>query len=235
MERMYSAQEVIENLKPIISERECLRRELNLSKQAIKEYELQIIELHRLLTKTQRQLSVENPTRQSTGALCRAFLGTWRVSPSEYPALIPVETAWAHGHLQQALSQMPALLQREDLGHRHRINARLLYSAILHDSARDIETALKYAEEALQLALDHRLYELVGKAHFHRGLCHYLLSEPANAKWCLILASRLEGHEDIIEEIRAKLEELLNALPKNDPKRSVSAKLNFFGCSGTDR
>ena len=66
------------------------------------------------------------------------------------------------------------------------------------------------------------------KAQFHRGLCYSYLCEPAKAKWCFVLASHLEDHEQTIRECQQIAERQVNDLPMGDPKKSVTSDFKFF-------
>lgn len=222
-------------LQQIINERDYLRKELALAKQSILELEFQNIELYRMLTNAHKQLYLHDPTRISTVSSPKSWIGTWQTSPEEFPALTGVENTWRNGHLQRALSQMPQMLERKDFGHRHRVNARLLYSALIQTSGGNYHAALHYAEEGLRIASEFKLHELAGKAQFHRGLCYLYLSEPAKAKWCFILASHLQDHAQTIEECQTKTENQIHGLPLSDPKRSIGTDFKFFCHSETDK
>lgn len=226
-------EEIERDLHKIIGEREELRKErdeirmeLRCAKIAVVELENQNVELDRMLKIAHSQLSEHIPKRSATPA---PNIGTWLSSPEEYPGLCAAENMWRNGRLQQALSQMPTLIEREDFGVRHQINARLLLSALIQSSSHDFQVALQWAEEALRMASqEQQLLDLAGKAQFHRGLCYYYLGEYANAKWCLSLASLLEGHEQWVLDFQQKVEQYLEELPEGDAKRSVSAGFKFF-------
>lgn len=225
MEKLPESQEILAALKSIVSERDALRNELSIARQTITELELQNTEFDRLLTKAHKQFYTLDPHKKPVCPPRKSWIGTWLSSPLDYPSLTPVEEVWRNGHLQQALTMMPALLAREDLGEYHHVNCRLLYSALIQSSGSDFLIALQYAEGALKIATDQKLHQLVGKAHFHRGLCYLYMGEPAKAKWCFILSSHLDYHEMIIEECRISAEKEVNALPDDDPKRSATFRL----------
>lgn len=233
-ETVIESHEVKAALHQLINERDHFRKELAIALQAIDELQFQIIEFDRLLANAHRQLYIHDPRRASRSALPKNWIGVWQSSPQEFPALVCVEDAWRNGHLQSALNQMPTMLERSDFGHQHRVNARLLYSAMISSSGANFPIALQYAEEALQLASKYRLHELAGKAQFHRGLCYFYLSEPAKAKWCFILASHLKDHAETIQDCQLRAEQQVNALPMGDPKRSISSDFKFFCHYETD-
>ena len=162
MATLVKTQEVKAALQRIIHERNHFQKELAIAKEAINELQFQIIEFNRLLANAHKQLYIHDPKRLSRSILPKTWIGTWQSSPQEYPALTSVEETWRNGHLQTALNQMPGMLDREDFGNHHRINARLLYSAMISSSGANLPIALHYAEEALQLASTYRLHELAG-------------------------------------------------------------------------
>lgn len=227
MQDLPGNQEILAALKSIVSEREALRHELAIAKQTITELELQNIEFDRLLNNAHKHFYSPDPDKGSVSPPPKGWIGTWLSSPLENPALFPVEEAWRHGHLQQALAMLPALLIHEDLGEYHHVNCRLLYSALIQSTGSELSIALRYAEEALQIATDQKLHQLVGKAHFHRGLCYLYMGEPANAVWCFILSSHLDRHERIIDSCRRVAEKEVEALSEDDPKRSANFGLSL--------
>jgi tetratricopeptide (TPR) repeat protein len=221
-------------LLKIVRERDELRIELAHAKTAIIELENQNVEYDRLLSNANNQLYESDPKRFAILAP-QEWIGTWQCDPEHYPALVPIEKVWRNGHLQQALNMMPAMLERKDFGVRHRINARILFSALIQCSGDNFRVACQYAEEALQIASEAQIHELAGKAQFHRGLCYYFLSEWANAKWCLHLASHLKDHAQTISECREKAERNLDLLPEDDPKRNVTPGFKMFCYSKFDK
>lgn len=219
---------IVREREELRNERDEIRIELRYAKTAVLELEKQNLELDRMLKIAQSQLSEHVPKHSSTPAP-KVSIVTWLSSPEEYPGLWPVENMWRNGHLQQALSQMPTLIEREDFGVRHQINARLLLSTMIQSSSHDYQLALQWAEEALRMAAEEQqLLDLAGKAQFHRGLCYYYLGEYANAKWCLTLVSHLEDHEQWVLDFQQKVQQYLDDLPEGDAKRSVSAGFKFF-------
>ena len=219
---------IIRERNELRKERGNIRTELLYAKIAVVELEKQNLELERMLKIAQSQLS-EHVPKCSWPEAPKVSIGTWISSPDEYPGLWPVEKMWRNGHLQRALSQMPTLIEREDFGVRHQVNARLLLSAMIQSSSHTYPDALRWAEEALQMASqDQQLLDLAGKAQFHRGLCYYYLGEYGNAKWCLKLVSHLEDHEQWVLDFQLKVEQYLKDLPEGDANRSVSAGFKFF-------
>ena len=162
MENSFDNEQAKASLQQIIRERDHFRNELFIARQAITEMEYHFFECDRLLANAHRKLHLQGVDQVSPLSVPMAWIGTWRTSPKEYPALVCAEDAWQQGRLQKALSMMPGLLQREDLGHRHCVNVRLLYSNLIRSGGADLMVALRYAEEALQLATEFRLHDLAG-------------------------------------------------------------------------
>ena len=178
------------SLLKIINERNQLKVELMHAKSAIVELENQNQEYDRLLSNALSQHQACKPKPIATVSPKISWIGTWQCS-SDYPQLAPIENSWANGWLQEALVQMPAMLN-QDLGAHHTINSRLLYSALLQSTGANLRQALANAEEAVTMAVDLGLQELAAKGQFHRALCYHYLGEPANARWCFVLASAVD-------------------------------------------
>ena len=216
--------ETKENLIQIIKERDQLRVDLMHAKSAIIELEEQTLEYDRLLSNALSQLQACKSKPTPTVAPKPSWIGTWQCS-LDAPQLAPIETAWANGWLQKALSQMPAMLDRNDLGPHHVINSRLLYSALLQSTGGNLQQALANAEEAVTMAVDLGLQDLAAKGQFQRGLCYHYLGHFANARWCFVLASPID---EIINDCRQKAEDNLQELPEGHPQRSVSTDFKFY-------
>ena len=211
----------------ILKERQQLREQLELANVAICELENQNILLDRLLTKACTIERIKR-TKPTTKSLLKTYIGPWECSSSEYPALLAVENLFRNGKRQKALNSMPRLLARKDLDDRTRVNAKLLYAALIQSTGRNIRQALMLAEGALASASELQIHDLAGKANYWRGLCHLCLEEWANAKWCFILASNLHGHTEQVEAGRTTVERELLHLPED--QRKVTADFQFF-CS----
>lgn len=249
----HSPDQIEQQVVAIIRERDHLRIDNQLSKMAIVELENQIMELDRLLTNSQALVrgmqqytgtflsnaSAESvnlsprTSRTKTSFLAagkKSFIGPWECSPLEFPLLAPIEDLFRNGQRQKALNQMPQLLMRRDLDSRYRVNTKLLFAALIQSSGQNLMTALRLTEEALCLASEVKLIELAGKANYWRGLVFLCLEEWANAKWCFVLSSHLQGHSDLIEEGRNVVEKELSKLPKH--QKVVTDDFKFF-CSAT--
>ncbi|KAI4284407.1 MAG: hypothetical protein L6R35_004918 [Caloplaca aegaea] len=142
--------------------------------------------------------------------------GSW-LAPSE-SVLAPAETAWQDGNAQKALTMVTLLFQRHDITVSEDVHMNLFTSAILRASG-DLAQAGKYAEDALVIAREADSYMLASKAEFHRGLCFLKQNRFAQAQWCLVLASHLEGHQDQIEANRVFADERRRNLGPSDPGR----------------
>lgn len=228
MATAFTNAEMKASLLEIINERNQLRVELMHAKSALIELENQNLEYDRLLSNALSQLQACKPKPTVAVTPKTSWIGTWQCS-SDCPQLVPIEKAWGNGWLQKALAQMPAMLDREDLGPHHLINSRLLYSALLQST--NLQQALDNAEEAVTMAMDLGLQELAAKGQFHRAICYHYLGEFANARWCFVLASSTDG---ITKECRQKAEENLRELPEGHPQRSVSANFKFYCDSKVD-
>ena len=224
MTTAFTSAEMRTILLQIINERDQLKVELKHAKSAIIELENQNMEYDRLLSIALSQLQTCKSTRAESISPCTSWLGNWQCS-SDYPELAPIENAWAKGSIQTALSQMPAILAREDLGPHYHVNSRLLFSALLQSTDANLQQALAKAEEAVTMAVDLGLQELAAKGQFHRALCYHFLGDFAEARWCFILAS---STNECAKEYCEKAEKNLRDLPKNHPQRSVSADFKFY-------
>ena len=229
MEATTSDTEIRELLLGIIQERDQLKTDLEYARAAIVEMESQNIELDRLLSNAHASRQAAYP-KLVLATPITSWIGMWECSPSEYPSLTPVEELFRTGQKQRALNWMPSFLKRTDLDNRHRVNGRLLYSAMLQSTGSNLRTALLYAEEALQITYEVRHFELAGKANLWRGLCYLSLDEFANAKWCFSLAAHLSGHTTKIKEFIGIVEQQLARLPEKE--RAVTPDFKFF-CSAS--
>ena len=160
MESSLQPQDVKAALQQIIIERDFFRKEALIANQVIGELGSEIIKFDKLLADALRQLHCYGPEAPSKRPLPKNWIGTWQSSPHEYPSLVSAEQTWRNGNLQAALNQMPGTLDRKDFDLKHRVNVRLLYAAMISSSGANLDTALLYAEEALQLASTYHLYEL---------------------------------------------------------------------------
>ena len=192
---------------------------------AILELETHNRELDILLSKTQAALRSALQVRGPQIPLKTSWIGgTWLSCPTATPLLTPVESAWQQGQAQKALASLTQILHQQDVTHSQRINAELLFSAILRSSG-DVRQALSHTETSLSLAKETQQYDLVGKAQFHRGLCYLYENRYADARWCFVLASHTPGHQELVAINLEMTEQRLLELPSDDPRRSLSLRL----------
>lgn len=230
MATAFTNAEMKASLLQIINERNQLGVELMHAKSAIIELENQNLGYNRLLSNALSQLQACKPKPTVIVEPNTSWIGTWQCS-SDYPQLAPIEKAWANGWLQKAISQMPAMIDRVDLGPHHLIQSRLLYSALLQSTGANLQQALANAEEAVTMAVDLGLQELAAKGQFHRALCYHYLGEFANARWCFVMSSSID---ETTKECRQKAEKNLQELPDSHPQQSVSADFKFYCDSRVD-
>ena len=219
------------NLLQLTSQLYQLKAELKHAKSTIVELENQNLEYERMLSGALSQLQIYKPKSTAVIAPKRSWIGTWECS-SDDPQLAPIENAWANGWLQKALSQMPAVLARQDLGPHHAIKSRLLYSSLLQCTGVHMAKALAHAEEAATMAIDRSLQDLAAKAQLQRGLCYHHLGEFANARWCFVLASSTDR---FIRDCRQMNERSLEDLPDGHSQRCVSPDFRFYCNAQVDR
>lgn len=148
--------------------------------------------------------------------------GSW-LAPSE-AILAPAEKIWQGGDAQGALVATSALLRHHNLTVSEDVHIHLFMSAILR-AAGDAAQASKYAEDGLVIAKEADSYMLASKCEFHRGLCFIQQKRYAQAQWCLVLASHLEGHQDLLEANRVLAEEeCLHILEEKHPGRRLDLR-----------
>lgn len=213
----------------IVNDRDRLQTELHYAESTIYELDAQNRELHRLLKSVQDALQSSDdrvptqihPRNLDLSHKANWIGGTWLSCAKTAPLLTAAEAAWQGGKSQQALALVAPILNEEDLKPSHRINAGLLYSAILRGNG-DLEGALHYADECLSIAKETEQRQLTGKAQFHRGLCCLYLDRYADARWCFVLASHTEGHVAIVQEYLTMTQQNLTRLEVDDPRAKVS-------------
>ncbi|KAL8921213.1 MAG: hypothetical protein Q9208_005824 [Pyrenodesmia sp. 3 TL-2023] len=148
--------------------------------------------------------------------------GSW-LAPSE-AILGPAEKIWQGGDAQGALVATSALLRHHSLTVSEDVHIHLFMSAILR-AAGDAAQASKYAEDGLVIAKEADSYMLASKCEFHRGLCFIQQKRYAQAQWCLVLASHLEGHQDLLEANRVVAEEMcLHISEEKHPGRRLDLR-----------
>jgi hypothetical protein len=145
--------------------------------------------------------------------------GTWLSNHASKAVLEPAEAAWQQGKPQVALNLLMEVMNRPALDPAQRVDAGLLFGVILR-SAGVLEKSLKQVELALSIALDAELFDYVGKARFHQGLCFLYMDRFADASWCFTLASHTVGHRELVEVNRLIAEK----------KRAEKGQLGISGC-----
>ena len=221
--------EIYLRLTQIINDRDRMKTELSYAESTIVELDAQNRELHRLLKSAQdalRSSDDKEPTQIHPRDLDLSHKaewigGVWLSCVNMTPQLAEAEAIWKGGKPQQALALLTSLLREERLKSAHRINAVLLYSAILRCNG-DFTGALHHAEEGLSLATQTDQRQLAGKAQFHRGLCYLYLENFADARWSFVLASYTEGHAAIIQEYLTMAERELSKVAAGDPRATFS-------------
>lgn len=109
------------------------------------------------------------------------------------------EALWKKKQHQPALASLDVLLAKEATSADCRVEAKLLKSAILRDTG-SASGALVQVEEALDIAKSYdELYNLCGKAQFHRGVCLFELARFEEARWALNFASKAAGCEKQVQ------------------------------------
>jgi tetratricopeptide (TPR) repeat protein len=218
-------QEIRTILARLASDRDQLQTALTYAHSTISELEAQNRELDLLLSKAQAHLQASPQGRSSkipwqTSWIC----GTWLSSPKATPFLTPVESAWQHGQVQEALKLLSLILLQQDITNSQRVEAGLLFSAMMRSSG-NAGQALVHAEKSLSIAKEAQLYDLVGKAQFHLGLCYFYEEKYADARWCFVRASHTPGHNEMVAVNREMAEQRMSELPSDDQRRTLSPHL----------
>ncbi|KAI4206736.1 MAG: hypothetical protein LQ346_000925 [Caloplaca aetnensis] len=164
---------------------------------------------------------------QRAKALARGKPSTWIggswLAPSE-PILAPAEKLWQAGNAQGALVATSALLLQHNLTMSEDVHTHLFTSAILR-AVGDPAQASKYAEDALVIAKEADSYMLASKCELYRGLCFVQQQRYAQAQWCFVLASYLEGYQDLLEPNREFAEKMcLQTSDAKDPGRRLDLR-----------
>lgn len=225
MDNLNSSMKVIseefrKGVEILITERDNLREELKYAQSTILELEAQNMRLDHLLTKAQACLSTAEIFPAAEPPTPWIF-SIWLSSTTNPTLLGPAEKAWQKGATQEALVLLHMLLNSENLTNSQHVEAKLLQATIMSFSGHS-DRALPQVEDALEIAKEKQLNELVGKAQFIRGRCCVDLKRFADARWCFALASHTKGYESLIETNMQSAEVLLGQLPARDIGRSLS-------------
>ncbi|MCJ1467179.1 hypothetical protein MMC07_005802 [Pseudocyphellaria aurata] len=217
------SEELLEGVRILVTQRDNLREELKYAQSTILELEAQNIRLVSLLTDAQAWLGTAEilPVAKPSTPLMHSI---WLTSTSNSKLLGPVEEAWQKGPPEEALYLLYVVLNQENLTNSQRVEAQLLYAAIMIISGHS-DQALPQVEDALKIAEEKQLNQLAGKAQFIRGRCCFDLKRYADARWCFALASHTKGYESLIETEMQAAEKLLDQLPAGDIGRSLSLSI----------
>ncbi|KAI9723970.1 MAG: hypothetical protein M1812_000688 [Candelaria pacifica] len=225
------ADEIHWRMLALKEERDNLRIELKYARETIKELTSQNSEYLGLLVKTEAQAAaitkVTQPkqndrlTHEKDIRGTDWIMGTWLSSAEDRALLGHVEIDWTKGDYQRALASLDKILIEDKMTHKTRVNAKLLKSTILR-TCEQSEKALAQTEEALGICDRWPMYDLAGKAQFHRGLCYFQMELFAEASWCFSLATHTDGHIEEVAIHKKDAEEKRTRLSKGDPRRMVS-------------
>lgn len=203
----------------LLEERKRLSQRLRFAERTVQEFSQQAQHAISLTSELQKRLAPTSQTEQKAGAgKPSTWIGGSWLAPSE-EILAPAEKLWQDGNAQGALVFLEPLLRRPKPTVSEDVNVHLFISSILRASG-DLAQASKYAEDGLVIAREADCYMLASKSQFHRGLCYLKQNRYAQAQWCLVLASHLEGHQEQIEANRVFAEERCrNAGPKDQGRK----------------
>lgn len=218
-----SYSDLLETIQFLLDDRDQLSQRLKFAERTMREFSQQAQHANSLARNAQQSVLLARDKkkiekRPESGKPSTWIGGSW-LAPS-VDILAPAEKAWQDGNAQQALILAEPLLRRHDLSVSEDVNAALFMSAVLRASG-EFEQASKYAEDGLVIAQHADAYMLASKCEFHRGLSFLKLNRFAQAQWCLVLASHLEGYQDQIEANRVFAEERSRNLASKDPAREL--------------
>lgn len=84
------------------------------------------------------------------------------------------------------------------------------------------ECGLIFAETALCLAEQNKIYTIESKAQLYRGICLLDLGYPAEASWCFTRAASICGFARDVERWKTKAEKMRSALDLDNPRRKIA-------------
>ncbi|KAL8699957.1 MAG: hypothetical protein Q9201_005706 [Fulgogasparrea decipioides] len=217
-----SYEDLLGTIQYLVEDRKRLSQLLVFANRTIQEFSQQARHANKLLALDAQEAAAftgnSNKSTKSASEPSTWIGGSW-LAPSE-DILAPAEKMWQDGNAQRALIIAGPLLRRPDMTVSEDVNIHLFISAVLRASG-DYAQASKYAEDALVIARGEDAYMLASKAEFHRGLCYLKQNKHAQAQWCLVLASHLEGHEEQIETNRIYAAERCGNSEPTDPGRKL--------------
>ena len=215
--------DLLETVQCLFEDRKRLSQRLRFAERTIQELGQQAQHANILARNAQHSVTIAREAKKIEKAPDAGKPSTWIggswLAPSE-DILIEAEKMWQDGNAQQALIHVEPLLRRHELTVSEDVNTHLFISAILRASG-DFAQASKYAEDALVIAKEADAYMLASKAEFHRGLSYLKQNRFAQAQWCLVLASHLEGHQEQIEANRIFAEERCRNSATEDQSRKL--------------
>ena len=215
--------QIREVTQKLVDERDLVSIENSYLKSVIAAQQLQLKRYEDLLTETQGQLPKEpgSPKQEPKGYWIKTFLYKEDVDSH----LAPIVKAWCDKDgTQRALALATLALSRE-MTASQRISALLLLSTILRGCYEKVpgkllEKAFSSADEALQIAVETGVPSLIGKCHYHRGICFLHSEMLADARWSFILASNTDpDYNSKVEVQRENVEFAISLLPTGDPSR----------------
>ena len=143
--------------------------------------------------------------------------GTWLSSIGKNDLFKGPEEAWKSGNAQAALIAIDIHLHSPFVLQQDQVNLLLLKSAVML-STNNAESALAVAEQALVKAEEWKMFNLIGKAQFFRGLNLYHLDRRSDASWCFTLASGTPGYESKVKEFKQITDGRLQKLNRTDTR-----------------
>ena len=197
-------------ISELMADRDSLRIKLKYSQSAIEELQRQNRRLDLLLSDASQLIKkhvpamnagpkvVKSEPRKYIDAAQTTWIGgTWL--ETGLPELTFAEKCWLEGNTQEALSLVSQLVSCNTASPLS-IEANLFLSALVRTNGNS-EQGLLHAKEALRQAKesDEIDQNLLGKAHFHMGLCCLHLTMYADASWNFTLAKSTKGHELEVE------------------------------------
>ncbi|KAI9797453.1 MAG: hypothetical protein M1833_005493 [Piccolia ochrophora] len=209
---------------------ECNRLRISLiyATQDAKQLSLQNRLSSRLLQQAQSKLKdvvsqapkAANPAPVEADQVGSWMFGHWLPDPSLRSIVGDAELQFKRSESQRALATLSALLLK-DISKEARVTAKILLSVVLRTCDRPCE-ALTHLEEAIPVADRSSMFDLIGKAQFHRGLCYNDMELFAEASLCFSLASGTKHHEERLGKLKEEAEAKRLAFPRNYPRRYVS-------------
>lgn len=180
--------EIREATQDLIDDRDSLATENNYLKSVIAAQQLQLNRYEELLRSTQGEQPSDSQNLESaSGSWIKSFFYDRTVDDH----LASIIKAWNdHNGTQRALA-LATLALAGEMEVSQRISALLLFSTILRET-HHLEKALDSADEALQLAAESGDPYLIGKSHYHRGVCFLHYEMLADARWSFVLASNTD-------------------------------------------